>query len=289
MNQKKYGFFDKDRFLPVSDLSEPALDIFTRLREPQLYHYHEPAPGLFLAEGDKVARRALDSGYKAVSVLAEERAALSGAFDRVLADCGDIPVYTLPFEEMKELTGYSLTGGFLCAMRRRPLPDVETICADAARIAVLENITNPTNVGAIIRSAAALSVGAVALTRDSCDPLYRRSIRVSMGTVFQIPWTVIRSEWPEEGIALLHGMGFITVALALTPDAMSLGDPALSFGKKAALIFGAEGDGLSPRTVAACDKVVRIPMRDGVDSLNVAAASAVAFWEFSREIRRRSF
>ncbi|MCR5675921.1 MAG: RNA methyltransferase [Lachnospiraceae bacterium] len=278
----------------VTDLAEPELDVFARLREPQLYHYYEPAPGLFLAEGERVAMRALDAGFMPVSVLADERG-IDGRFGEVLSRCAEngggagtdaeectLPVYAASFAVIKELTGYSLTGGFLCAMRRKSLPSLEEVCGNAKRIAVLERVTNPTNVGAIIRSAAALSVDAVLLTNDSCDPLCRRAIRVSMGTIFQIPWTVIPCDWPDAGLSLLREMGFRTVALALREDAHLLGEPGLTFGGKAALLFGAEGDGLMPETVAESDLVVKIPMRPGVDSLNVAAASAVAFWEFMK-------
>ncbi len=268
--------------IPVTDLSVSELDLFVRLREPQLYHYYEPAPGLFLAESERVTERALDAGYEPVSVLAEDRG-IDGRFAAVLARVGDIPVYAAPFEVIRELTGYSLTGGFLCAMRRKPLAIPESICEDAKRIAVLERVTNPTNVGAIVRSAAALSVDAVLFTSDSCDPLCRRAIRVSMGCVFQIPWTVMPGSWPSEGMQRLKEMGFQTVALALTEDSEQLGDPSLHFGERAALLFGAEGDGLREETIASCDRSVRIPMREGIDSLNVAAASAVAFWEFMQK------
>lgn len=268
--------------ITVTDLSIPELDIFARLREPQLHHYYEPAPGLFLAEGDRVAERALDAGYEPLAVLAEDRL-IDTRFQELINRCGDIPVYAAPFDVIRELTGYSLTGGFLCAMHRKELPPVEQICAGADRIAILERVTNPTNIGAIVRSAAALRVGAVLFTGDSCDPLCRRAIRVSMGTIFQIPWTVIPDDWPSEGLRRIRDLGFQTVAMALTEDTKDLGDPSLHFGKRAALLFGAEGDGLSPETIAACDLAVKIPMREGIDSLNVAAASAVAFWEFLRD------
>ena len=265
----------------ADSLDMPELEVFSKLREPQLYHYYEPAPGLFLAEGETVAERALDAGYEPVSVLADERG-VGLRFDRLLSRMDGIPVYAAPYDVIKDLTGYSLTGGFLCAMRRRPLPPVEEVCGNAGRIAVLERITNPTNIGAIIRSAAALNIDAVLVTEDSCDPLCRRAIRVSMGTVFQVPWTRLMRSEPADGIRILKDMGFCTVAFALTENARELGDPALDFGGRAALFFGAEGDGLSEETIASCDLSVRIPMRAGVDSLNVAAASAVAFWEFGK-------
>ena len=267
--------------LPVHDLARPELDVFARLREPQLYHYYEPEPGLFLAEGDRVAERALDAGFEPVSVLAEDRL-IEGRFRAILARCGDIPVYAAPYDVIRELTGYSLTGGFLCAMMRKPVPSAESICDGAKRIAVLERITNPTNVGAIVRSAAALNVDAVLVTSDTCDPLCRRAIRVSMGTIFQIPWTVFPETGASEGVQILRDMGFQTVAMALTDNTRDLGDPSLRFGERSALFFGAEGDGLRPETIAACDLAVKIPMRAGIDSLNVAAASAVAFWEFMK-------
>ncbi|MCR5178363.1 MAG: RNA methyltransferase [Lachnospiraceae bacterium] len=267
--------------ITVNDLSVPELDVFARLREPQLYHYYEPAPGLFLAEGELVAERALDAGYEPVSVLADG-SGIETRFREVLDRVGDVPVYAAPYEVIKDLTGYSLTGGFLCAMRRRPLPSPDEICANAGRIAVLERVTNPTNVGAIVRSAAALSVDAVLFAGNSCDPLCRRAIRVSMGTVFQIPWTRIELEWPSEGMAFLKSRGFQTIAMALTEKTRDLGDESLVFGDRAAMLFGSEGNGLLTETIDACDVAVKIPMRRGVDSLNVAAASAVAFWEFMK-------
>lgn len=262
------------------DLNE--LDVFVRLREPQLYHHDEPAPGLFLAEGIPVCERALDAGFQPVSVLAEDRH-IDRQFAPLIARLGEeIPIYSVPFEVLKEITGYSLTGGFLCAMRRKEIPSPETVLQNADKIAILERITNPTNIGAIVRSAAALSVDALLFTRDSCDPLCRRAIRVSMGTIFQIPWTVLDMERPGEAVTFVKDFGYETVAMALRDDATELGTQGFSFAGKAALFFGSEGDGLSPETISACDRCVRIPMRPGVDSLNVAAASAVAFWELTR-------
>lgn len=268
--------------IQTDNLDLQELDVFVRLREPQLYHHDEPAPGLFLAEGIHVCERALDAGYEPVSVLAEDRQ-IDRQFAPLLTRIGNtIPIYAVPFEVLKEITGYSLTGGFLCAMRRKTLPSVEEVLESADKIAVLERITNPTNIGAIVRSAAALSVDAILFTPDSCDPLCRRAIRVSMGTIFQIPWTVLSVSKPGEAVSFLKGLGFDTCAMALRQDASELGSATFSFGEKSALFFGSEGDGLAPETISTCDHCVRIPMRAGIDSLNVAAASAVAFWEFTK-------
>ena len=267
--------------IEITDFSAPELDVYARLTERQLMNRDCPADGLFIAESPKVIDRALAAGYEPVSLLME-RKRLEGEEKEIIARCGQIPVFVSDVEVLKELTGFPLTRGTLCAMRRRPEPSVEEICAGARRIAVLENIQNPTNLGAIFRSAAALGMDAVLLTPDSTDPLYRRCVRVSMGTVFQVPWAHIGQElndWPGKGIELLHSFGFKTAALALRDDSVSIDDPVLAAEEKLALVLGTEGDGLGNDTIADCDYTVRIPMQHGVDSLNVAAAGAVAFWE----------
>ena len=267
--------------IEITDFSAPELDVYARLTERQLLNRDCPDDGLFIAESPKVIDRALDAGYEPVSLLME-RKRLEGEEKDIIARCGQIPVFVSDVSVLKELTGFPLTRGTLCAMRRRPEPTVEEICAGARRIAVLENIQNPTNLGAIFRSAAALGMDAVLLTPDSTDPLYRRCVRVSMGTVFQVPWAHIGQElndWPGKGIELLHGFGFKTAALALRDDSVSIDDPVLAAEEKLALVLGTEGDGLGNDTIADCDYTVRIPMQHGVDSLNVAAAGAGAFWE----------
>ena len=272
-----------NHFIPITDLNIPELDIYARLSEVQLLRYHEPAPGLFIAETAKVIGRALDAGYQPVSLLADEQQLRQPEIREILCRCGEIPVYTASGEVLRKLNGFPLTRGLLCALRRRPLPQVAELCADARRIAVLEHVTNPTNVGAIFRSAAALGIDAVLLTEDCSDPLYRRAARVSMGTVFQIPWTLIPEEdWQMEGPRLLSGLGFRSAALALREDTLSLEDSRLKHADRLAILLGAEGDGLSEETIARCDYTVCIPMAHGVDSLNVAAASAVAFWELCK-------
>lgn len=267
--------------IEITDFSALELDVYARLSEGQLLNRHEPENGLFIAESPKVIERALDAGCQPVSLLLEPKH-ITGEAREIIARCGSVPVYTAEFDVLKQLTGFPLTRGALCAMRRPPLPEVETICRNARRIAVLENVVNPTNVGAIFRSAAALGMDAVLLTPACSNPLYRRSIRVSMGTVFQIPWTYIgidATQWPGDGMNLLESFGFKTVAMALTDDSVSIDDPCLKSADKLAVILGTEGDGLSSDTIARCDYTVRIPMSHGVDSLNVAAASAVAFWQ----------
>ena len=263
--------------IEITDFSDPNLDVYARLTEAQLLNRFEPAKGMFIAESPKVIQRALDGGYQPVSLLME-RKDIDGAAQDVIARCGDIPVYTADENLLAQLTGYHLTRGVLCAMRRPPLPQAEEIAKNARRIAVLENVMNPTNVGAIFRSAAALGMDAVLLTPGCSDPLYRRSARVSMGTVFQIPWTFFPedcTDWP----GFLRNCGFKTAALALTDDSVSIDDPQLAAEDRLALALGSEGDGLTETTIAGCDYTVKIPMFHGVDSLNVAAASAVAFWE----------
>ena len=267
--------------IEITDFSALELDVYARLSEGQLLNRHEPENGLFIAESPKVIERALDAGCPPVSLLVEPKH-ITGEAREIIARCGSVPVYTAEFDVLKQLTGFPLTRGALCAMRRPPLPEMETICQNARRIAVLENVVNPTNVGAIFRSAAALGMDAVLLTPACSNPLYRRSIRVSMGTVFQIPWTYIgrdATQWPGDGMNLLESFGFKTVAMALTDDSVSIDDPCLKSADKLAVILGTEGDGLSSDTIARCDYTVRIPMSHGVDSLNVAAASAVAFWQ----------
>ena len=267
--------------IEIADTSLPQLDVFARLTEGQLRSRLEPEKGIFIAESPKVIERALDAGYEPVSLLME-RKHISGQGRDIIARCGDIPVYTANREVLAGLTGYQLTRGVLCAMRRPPLPSVEAVCANARRVAVLEGIVDSTNIGAIFRSAAALNMDAVLVTPTCGDPLYRRAVRVSMGTVFQIPWTRIGSgvsEWPQPGIQRLRELGFKTAAMALSDTAISIEEPCLIAEKKLAIVLGTEGDGLVPRTIADCDYTVRIPMSHGVDSLNVAAASAVAFWQ----------
>ena len=269
--------------IEITDFSAPELDVYARLTENQLLNRHEPDKGIFIAESPLVIERALDAGCEPLSFLAERKHLETQAKD-LIRRCGDIPVYTADFDVLTKLTGFALTRGMLCAMRRPALPSVEEICAKAHWIAVLEEIMNPTNIGAIFRSAAALGMDAVLLTPGCSNPLYRRAIRVSMGTVFQIPWAFFDDAcpWPQGGIRLLGELGFHTAAMALRDDSVSIDDPQLTAEKKLAIVLGSEGDGLSAHTIAACDYTVRIPMSHGVDSLNVAAASAVAFWTLSR-------
>lgn len=258
----------------VHDIHAPELALFTGLTHAQLRNRLEPERGIFIAESEKVIATALDAGCVPVALLAE-RKHLHG---RTVERCGDIPVYTGEREVLAALTGYTLTRGLLCAMRR-PIPvDPERICAGCRRVAVLEGIVDSTNIGAIFRSAAALGMEAVLLSPNCCDPLCRRAIRVSMGTVFQVPWAWLEA-WPEAGMDKLHAWGFRTAAMALWEDSVSIGDLRLRAEEKLAVVLGAEGDGLAPRTIARCDYTVKIPMANGVDSLNVAAASAVAFWQ----------
>lgn len=269
--------------IKITDFTVPELDIFSRLSERQLVHYAEPKPGLFIAESPNVIDRALFAGYEPVSFLVEEKQ-LTGHTLEILSRFPHIPVYTAGEDVLFSLTGFSMTRGVLCAMRRRPLPAIEEICAGAHRIAILEDVMNPTNVGAIFRSAAALGMDAVLLTPACSDPLYRRAARVSMGTVFQVPWTYFGEEgehagWPQPAMALLGKMGFKTAAMALSDRSISIEAPCLQTEEKLAIVLGTEGDGLAAATIADCDYTVRIPMSHGVDSLNVAAASAVAFWQ----------
>lgn len=269
------------RIMELTTLDAPELDVFARLTQAQLRNRLEPEKGIFIAESPKVIGRALDAGYKPVSLLMERRH-IEGDAKEILTRCGDVPVYTADREVLAQLTGYALTRGVLCAMRRPRLKTVEEICANARRVAVLEGIVDSTNVGAIFRSAAALHMDAVLVTPTCCDPLCRRAVRVSMGTVFQVPWTQIGSDpaaWPQPGIRKLQELGFQTAAMALSDNAVSIEDENLMAAEKLAIVLGTEGDGLSPKTIADCDYTVCIPMSHGVDSLNVAAASAVAFWQ----------
>lgn len=269
--------------IEITDFSLPELDLYARLSETQLFHYNEPEKGLFIAESPRVIERALDAGYMPVSLLLEKKH-VCGQAAGIIARCKGIPVYVAEPEVLTRLTGFKLTRGALCAMRRRPLREVQEICAGTRRIAILENIMNPTNIGAIFRSAAALNMDAVLLTPGCSDPLYRRAVRVSMGTVFQVPWTYLGNEgaeWPLQGMRLLRKMGFKTAAMALREDAVSIRDSRLTAEERLAVVLGTEGEGLAESTVAGCDYTVRIPMSHGVDSLNVAAASAVAFWQLT--------
>ena len=265
----------------ITDFAAPELDVYARLTEVQLLNREFPEKGLFIAESPKVITRALDGGYTPVSFLVEKKHLETQAKD-LIGRCGDIPVYTAEFDVLTQLTGFKLTRGMLCAMRRKPLPSPEAVCAGAKRIAVLENIMNPTNLGAIFRSAAALNMDAVLLTPGCADPLYRRCLRVSMGTVFQVPWAWLgdtAAEAPHTDLKRLKDMGFRTVSMALREDSLSIRDPRLAAEEKLAIILGTEGDGLADGTIEGCDYTVRIPMSHGVDSLNVAAASAVAFFQ----------
>lgn len=264
--------------IEITDFEAPELDVYARLTEVQLLNRDKPEKGMFIAESPKVVERALDAGCVPVSCLVERRH-IDGQAKDILARCGDIPVYTSDFDVLTKLTGFQLTRGVLCAMLRPKLPTVEEVCAGARRVAVLEDVMNPTNIGAVFRSAAALNMDAVLLTPACSNPLYRRAIRVSMGTVFQVPWTYLGPD--GSGVEQLRGMGFKTAAMALRDDSVSIKDPRLMAEEKLAIVLGTEGDGLSPDTIARCDYTVRIPMSHGVDSLNVAAASAVAFWQLS--------
>ena len=259
--------------IEITDFLSPELDVYARLSEVQLLNREFPEKGLFIAESPKVIGRALDAGYEAVSCLMEKRH-IEGEGRLILDRIGNVPVFCAKFDVLTQLTGFKLTRGMLCAMRRKSLPSVKEICESKSRIVILDKVMNPTNVGAIIRSAAALGMDAVLLTPGCSDPLYRRAARVSVGTVFQIEWTFM----PDESLDEIKVLGFKTVAMALKDDSISINDPALSSEKKLAVIMGTEGDGLSDETIADCDYTVKIPMYHGVDSLNVAAASAVAFY-----------
>lgn len=270
-------------FVKIRDLSADGMEIYTQTSEVQLLRYFEPDPGVFIAESPKVIERALDAGYEPLSFLIEEGKE-NDETERIFRFCQGIPVYVGENSVLSGLRGFGLTRGMLCAMRRRRFPPAEEVCGEARRIAVLEDVVNPANVGAIFRSAAALNMDAVLLTGGCSDPLYRRAARVSMGTVFQIPWTFFNKDtvWPEDGMRLLRRMGFRTVSMALCDDSVSIDDAGLKSCEKLAVILGTEGEGLAPETIADSDFTVRIPMAHGVDSLNVAAASAVAFWELGK-------
>lgn len=270
--------------ITITDFYTEALDVYARLTENQLLNRDDPSKGIFIAESPKVIERALDAGCIPLSFLVEDKHVETQAKELLLR-CPDIPVYTAPFEVLTQLTGFALTRGMLCAMRRPALPSVSELCRTSSRIAILENVMNPTNVGAIFRSAAALHMDAVLLTPGCSNPLYRRAIRVSMGTVFQIPWTFFddTSSWQDAGMQTLREHDFLTVAMALRNDSVSIDDPRLTSAEKLAVILGSEGDGLASETIADCDYTVKIPMAHGVDSLNVAAASAVAFWELGKK------
>ena len=263
--------------IEITDLSRPELDVFARLTEAQLRSRRNPEKGIFIAESTKVIEYALEAGCEPHAFLME-RKHIQGQARELLARCGDAPVYTGEREALAALTGYELTRGVLCAMSRPRPVTIEAVCAGARRIVVLEGLVDPTNIGAIFRSAAALNMDGVLLTPDCCDPMNRRAVRVSMGTVFQIPWARLDS-WPEAGMAMLKAMGFKPAAMALREDSVSIEDPALGAEEKLAVLMGSEGNGLAGATIDLCDYTVRIPMGHGVDSLNVAAASAVAFWQ----------
>ena len=263
--------------IKITDFNATELDFYARLSEAQLSHYYEPETGLFIAESPKVIERGLNAGYEPISMLVEEKHITTQA-EGVIGLCGDIPIFTAEFDILTKLTGFQLTRGALCLMRRKKLPSVKEICKDKTRIAVLENVVNPTNVGAIFRNAAALGMDAVVLTNGCSDPLYRRCLRVSMGTIFQIPWTFCEGNFVE----ILKSMGFKTAAMALKTDSVNINNPQLMSEEKLAVILGTEGDGLADNTIVGCDYTVCIPMSHDVDSLNVAAASAVAFWQLGK-------
>ena len=301
--------------IEIKNLDVPELQIYYNLNEAQLFHYFEPKPGIFIAESPKVIERALDAGCVPMSFLMEKKHVKTQAkeilarceklqsqdikqTDKMEAENGnssmaaeheipvcaaehEIPVYMAEIEVLAKITGYQLTRGMLCAMYRPTLPSVEQLCKNARRVAILENVVNPTNVGAIFRSAAALGMDAVLLTPACADPLYRRASRVSMGTVFQIPWTYFDKNvsWPDGAMDVLHKLGYKTAAMALRDDSVSIDDEKMMSEEKLAIVLGTEGDGLADHTIADCDYTVKIPMTHGVDSLNVAAASAVAFWQ----------
>ena len=281
LNQKtRQGFsFDKmeinmSNLIEITDFLAPQLDVYARLTEVQLYNHEFPEKGMFIAESPKVIERALDAGYEPVSCLMEKKH-IEGEGRPILDRIGDVPVFCAEFDVLTQLTGFALTRGMLCAMKRKKLKTVTQICQNKSRVVILDRVMNPTNVGAIIRSAAALGMDAVLLTPGCSDPLYRRAVRVSMGTVFQIEWTFMESGDLEE----IKSLGFKTAAMALKDDTLSIREPRLTEEPRLAVIMGTEGDGLSDETIAACDYTVKIPMYHGVDSLNVAAASAVAFYQ----------
>ena len=269
----------------ITDFHAPELDPYARLTQNQLRCRLEPEKGIFIAESPKVISRALDAGYEPVSLLMERRQ-ITGPAAEILTRCGDAPVYTADRELLAGLTGFELTRGVLCAFRRPAPRSAEELCKAARRVAVLEGIVDSTNVGAIFRSAAALNMDAVLINPSCCDPLCRRAVRVSMGTVFQVPWGQLGetpADWPEKGMDILHSLGFKTAAMALSDRSVSIDDEQLAKEPKLAIVLGTEGDGLAAGTIASCDYTVKIPMSHGVDSLNVAAASAVAFWQLGKQ------
>ena len=271
--------------IEITDFHAPELDPYARLTQNQLRNRLEPEKGIFIAESPKVIDRALDAGYKPMSLLME-RKQITGPAAGILSRCGDAPVYTADREMLAALTGFELTRGVLCAFRRPAPRPVEELCKNARRVAVLEGIVDSTNVGAIFRSAAALNMDAVLINPSCCDPLCRRAVRVSMGTVFQVPWGQLGetpADWPEKGMDILHSLGFKTAAMALSDRSVSIDDEQLAKEPKLAIVLGTEGDGLAAGTIASCDYTVKIPMSHGVDSLNVAAASAVAFWQLGKQ------
>ena len=271
--------------IEITDFHAPELDPYARLTQNQLRNRLEPEKGIFIAESPKVIDRALDAGYKPVSLLME-RKQITGPAAGILSRCGDAPVYTADREMLAELTGFELTRGVLCAFRRPAPRPVEELCKNARRVAVLEGIVDSTNVGAIFRSAAALNMDVVLINPSCCDPLCRRAVRVSMGTVFQVPWGQLGetpADWPEKGMDILHSLGFKTAAMALSDRSVSIDDEQLAKEPKLAIVLGTEGDGLAAGTIASCDYTVKLPMSHGVDSLNVAAASAVAFWQLGKQ------
>ena len=273
------------QIIEITSLDQPGLEVYTSLTQAQLRNRLEPEKGVFIAESPKVIARALEAGCQPLSLLMERRQ-IEGGAKEIVARCGDVPLYTADREVLAGLTGYTLTRGVLCALRRPALPTVERLCAGAKRLAVLENIVDSTNVGAIFRSAAALNMDAVLINPSCCDPLCRRAVRVSMGTVFQVPWGQLGetpADWPEKGMDILHSLGFKTAAMALSDRSVSIDDEQLAKEPKLAIVLGTEGDGLAAGTIASCDYTVKIPMSHGVDSLNVAAASAVAFWQLGRQ------
>lgn len=267
--------------IEITDLNDDRIGLFTRLTEAQLRNRLEPEKGIFIAESAKVVRLALEMGCKPVAYLMERRQ-LTNQGREFIENAGSVPIFTADDEVLEGLTGYRLYRGVLAAMRRPKLPSVDEVLKNAHRVAVLEGIVDSTNIGAIFRSAAALNVDAVLVTANCGDPLYRRAVRVSMGTVFQVPWTRIgetNEDWPERGLERLRSLGFKSAAMALSDDSVSIDDERLNKEEKLCIVFGTEGDGLAKETIARCDYTVRIPMAHGVDSLNVASAAAVAFWQ----------
>ena len=277
-------YYAMSNIIEIDRLDHPGAEMFSKLTESQLRNRLEPQKGIFIAESPKVIQVALDAGYEPLALMTEHKH-LDGQAKDIIDRCSDIPVYTGDDHLLESLTGYELTRGVLCAMRRPAPRSIESVCRDKHRIVVVDGVTNATNTGAIFRAAAALGMDAVLLTTTSCDPLNRRSVRVSMGTVFQIPWTTIADDLTRSYPARLHELGFKTAAMALLDNAVCINDPKLKSENNLAIILGNEGEGLAPQTIAQCDYVVRIPMQNKVDSLNVAAASAVAFWELQPKLR----